>query len=75
LPDAWVNWFACCGLVDRDGDLLGWRWDRELIPIDGCEEGASSWFVGTISSSLVSVRLRRQSDSPMYYVFYEVTVL
>jgi len=46
-----------------------------LIPIDGCEEGASSWFVGTISSSLVTVRLGRQSDSPMYYIFYEVTVL
>ena len=76
MPDAWVDWFACGGLVNQDRDLV----DRtglvcELIPIDGCKEGASSWFVGAISSSLVSVRLGCQSDSPMYYVFYEITVL
>ena len=48
---------------------------RELISIDRCEEGASFWFVGTISSFLVSIQLGCQSDSPVYYVFYEITVL
>ena len=76
MSDAGVNWFACCELIDRDRDLTG-RTGLvcELIPIDGCEEGARSWFEGTISSSLISVQLGCQSDSPMYYVLYEITVL
>ena len=76
LPDARVDWFACCGLINRDRDLAGRTGlVRDLVPVDGCEEGASSWFKGAISSSLVTVRLGRQSDSPMYYVFYEFTGL